>query len=178
MPGPVLQRAACSIRAKDSATLRHSSRSLSTPSGHPLDLSSGTLRVGLARLMRWGFREMRMAATSDRLLTWAPRVLGILVALFLGLFAFDAARGQNPVFDAAFEFVAHAIPAAFVLALVAAAWHRRWIGAVGFTAAALAYAVVMSRGRVDWILVISGPLLIVGVLFLWSWIHGRGVHTS
>lgn len=119
-----------------------------------------------------------MPATSDRLLTWAPRVLGILVALFLGLFAFDAARGQNPVFDAAFEFVAHAIPAAFVLALVAAAWHRRWIGAVGFTAAALASAVMMSRGRVDWIPVISGPLMIVGVLFLWSWIHGRGVHTS
>jgi hypothetical protein len=27
----------------------------------------------------------------------------------------------------------------------------------------------MSKGRVDWVLTISGPLLLVGALFLWSW---------
>ena len=119
-----------------------------------------------------------MRITSDRLLTWTPRVLGILVGLFLGLFALDAARGKNPIFDAVFDFVAHAIPAALVLALVAAAWRRAWVGAVGFSGLALAYAVMMSRGRLDWILVISGPLMVVGGLFLWSWIHHRAVHTS
>ena len=87
-----------------------------------------------------------MATTSDRLLTWTPRVLGILVGLFLGLFALDAGGGMNPIVDAVFDFAVHAIPAALVLALVAAVWRRAWMGAVGFTGLALAYAIMMSRG--------------------------------
>jgi hypothetical protein len=34
---------------------------------------------------------------------------------------------------------------------------------------AIVYAATMARGRMDWMLVISAPLAIVGALFLWSW---------
>jgi hypothetical protein len=40
---------------------------------------------------------------------------------------------------------------------------------VGFIGLAVAYAVMMSKGRLDWMLTISGPLLVVGALFGWSW---------
>ena len=31
-----------------------------------------------------------MTATSGRLLVWSPRIIGILVSLFIGMFALDA----------------------------------------------------------------------------------------
>jgi len=47
------------------------------------------------------------------------------------------------------------------------AWHRPWVGGVSFVLLAAAYALT-ARYRIDWIVAISGPLLIVGVLYLWS----------
>jgi len=49
---------------------------------------------------------------------------------------------------------------------------------VAFTGLAIVYAMTMSRGRLDWMLLISGPLAIVGVLFLWSWFHRVDLHGS
>ena len=39
---------------------------------------------------------------------------------------------------------------------------------MGFAAVALFYAAIMARGRVDWMLAISGPLQVTSLLFLWS----------
>ena len=63
----------------------------------------------------------------------------------------------------------HLIPAAFVLAVVVLAWRWPLLGAAGFLAAAALYAWTAPRGHLDWIAVISGPLTVVGVLYLWSW---------
>jgi hypothetical protein len=51
--------------------------------------------------------------------------------------------------------------------VVAVAWRRPWIGAAAFLLLAAAYALTVP-GRLDWILVISGPLFLVGMLYLWS----------
>lgn len=32
------------------------------------------------------------------------------------------------------------------------------------------------RGHLDWLLIISGPLLVVGVLYLLSWRHHAEIH--
>jgi hypothetical protein len=107
--------------------------------------------------------------TSAALLLWAPRVTGILMAAFLGLFALDAFDGRS--FLAALPaFAIHLIPSFLVLAVVAIAWKAEWIGAVAFLGLAVLYA-VMVRGRIDWVALISGPLVIIGVLFLASWRH-------
>ena len=62
--------------------------------------------------------------TSHTAFVWGPRIAGILVALFLALYA------------------------------------------------------AMARGRVDWIITVSGPLLLVGVLFLASWHHRARLHRN
>ena len=111
-----------------------------------------------------------MTATSARLLLWAPRVLGILTCLFLALFALDAFGSPKPLAGAAADFVIHLVPAAALLAIVFVSWQREWVGGITFLALAVTYALLVP-GRPDWILVISGPLLIVGALFLWSWRH-------
>ena len=97
-----------------------------------------------------------------------PRLLGIGVSVFLGLFALDAFRPGTPFARALTDFGIHLVPAAAVLAIVVLSWRRPWIGGVAFVLLAVAYA-LMVRFRLDWIIVISGPLLTVGVLFLWSW---------
>ena len=46
-------------------------------------------------------------------------------------------------------------------------WRWQWMSALGFIGLAALYAARV--GRLDWVLLISGPLLLVGLLFLWSW---------
>jgi len=112
-----------------------------------------------------------METTSARLLLWVPRVLGVLVSVFIGMFALDAFSGGKPFLQALPDFMIHLVPAVILLALVSASFRRPWIGAAAFTGLAILYAVTMSRGRLDWMLTISGPLLLVGALFLWSWLQ-------
>lgn len=114
-----------------------------------------------------------MTTTSDWLLLWSPRILGILVSVFIGMFALDAFSEGKPFPGALADFIVHLVPAFVLLAFVIAAFRRPWIGAVAFIGLAIAYA-AMAKARVDWMLAISGPLLAVGLLFFWSWfLRGR-----
>jgi hypothetical protein len=120
--------------------------------------------------------EENMTTTSDWLLLWSPRVLGILVSLFIGMFALDAFSEGKPLLTALPDAIVHLLPALVLLAVVLASFQRQWIGAVAFIGLAVVYAVSV-KGRLDWVLTISGPLLAVGLLFLWSWFH-RGRLTA
>jgi hypothetical protein len=106
---------------------------------------------------------------SGRALVWAPRILGIAVAFFIGVFALDAlVEGPRAI-------LLHLVPTFVLLLAVFLAWHRPWVGALVFVALAVVYAATVPA-RPDWILVISGPLLVVGLLFLWSWRQPTGSH--
>jgi hypothetical protein len=115
-----------------------------------------------------------MTKSSQTLLFWAPRVGGLLVAAFLALFALDAFN-ENSLGAALAAFAIHLLPSLLVLAVVAIAWQFEWIGAIAFLGLAVLYA-MMVRGRMDWVIAISGPLALVGVLFLVSWRHHVDLH--
>ena len=91
---------------------------------------------------------------------WSPRILAIVVCLFLGLFALDA--GTVP------DFAVHVAPVLVLLVIVGISWRWEWVGGLVFPGVAAAYAYV-ARDHVSWVLVVSAPLLIVGLLYLWSW---------
>jgi hypothetical protein len=110
-----------------------------------------------------------MTVTPASLLLWSPRVAGVLVSLFIGMFALDAFSEGKPFFQALPDFLIHVIPALVLLVIVGASFRWPWIGAIAFIGLAALYAVTMSNGRLDWIVTISGPLLVVGALFVWSW---------
>jgi len=114
-----------------------------------------------------------MSEISDRLLLWSPRALGIVVSLFIGVFALDAFNPAKPILEALPDFAIHLVPALVILALVVASWQREWIGGLGFIGFAVLYSLAVGARHVDWVLAISGPLLVVGVLFLVSWQHRR-----
>ena len=108
-----------------------------------------------------------MTSVPGRFVFWAPRLGGLAMAVFLALFALDAVNGQSWT-QTVVEIAIHLFPSLLVLALVAVGWKFEWVGAIGFSALAFLYA-AMVRGRLDWISVISTPLLLVGLLFCASW---------
>ena len=114
--------------------------------------------------------------STQKLLLWGPRIAGIVVAAFLALFAMDAFNERAGV-SALPDFAIHLIPSLLVLAVVALAWRYQWIGAIAFIGLAVLYA-MMVRGRLDWIVAISGPLVLVGVLFLVSWHYHADLHAG
>jgi hypothetical protein len=122
-----------------------------------------------------------VTTTSARLLLWSPRVLGILLSAFLAMFALDVFNEGKTLNEALPDLAIHLLPAILLLIIIAASWRWEWVGGIAFAVLAVTYAASV-RGRLDWILVISGPLLTVGVLFLWSWryheeLHARRAHS-
>ena len=97
---------------------------------------------------------------------WAPQIFGILLTAFVALFALDSFDSRSFV-QALPDFAMHLIPAALVGVAVVLGLRFPWVGAGVALALAIAYA-VMVRGRADWILVISGPLALLAVLFALS----------
>jgi len=113
-----------------------------------------------------------MKKRSRTLLLWSPRILAILVCLLLSLFAMDAFGNGTSLSDALPQFAIHVAPMVMLLAVAGVSWRWEWVGGVVFTGLAILYAYI-ARSHVSWVLSISVPLLVVGVLFLWSW-HRHG----
>lgn len=111
-----------------------------------------------------------MSRRLDAFLLWCPRVLGIGLAAFLSLFALDAFGAGESVWHALPDFFIHLLPAAVVLVVVGLSWRRPWIGGMVFLGLAAIYA-ASAYTHPSWVMTISGPLLLVGVLFLLSWRH-------
>jgi hypothetical protein len=118
---------------------------------------------------------MEMTSTQN-LLLWGSRIAGIIVAAFLALFAMDAFNERAGV-SALPDFAIHLSPSLLVLAVVAVAWRYQWIGAIAFIGLAALYALA-ARDRLDWIVVVSTPLLVVGLLFLASWHHRTALNRN
>jgi hypothetical protein len=99
----------------------------------------------------------------------------MLMALFLSLFALDAFGKEQSFRESLAAVAIHLVPAAVLLVIVALSWRREWIGGVASIGLAAIYA-MMVRGRLDWVLVISAPLLVIGTAFLWSWARHSELH--
>jgi len=108
----------------------------------------------------------------SHIVLWLPRVFGVLVCVFLGMFSLDAFASGTPIGEAILGFAVHIAPVLIFFAIVVLSWRRPLVGGVAFTVLAAAYA-LSARGRVSWIVVIGVPLLMLGILNLWSWRVGR-----
>jgi len=107
-----------------------------------------------------------MTKSGVAVLTWTPRIAGLAMAVFLGLFALDAFSGRTPL-EAIPAFAMHLLPALVVLAAVVLAWRFPLLGAAAFAVLAAGYG-VMVHWRLDWVAAIAGPLVAIGLLFLLS----------
>ena len=111
-----------------------------------------------------------MGPTAKRILFWEPRILTILLATFLSLFALDVFTGETGIWEELLTLIIHLTPVYLVVIALVIAWKWEWVGAVVFFGLAIMY-VVMSGGRQHWsaYAVISGTLMVIGALFGVGW---------
>jgi hypothetical protein len=101
-------------------------------------------------------------------LYWTPRVLCLLFVLLLGSFAFDVFTQDRGAAGSMPALLVHLVPTAAVLLALLVSWNHEWMGGLLFLALAAGFA-FFAQGRMGWILAISGPMVLVGVLFLVDW---------
>ena len=115
---------------------------------------------------------------AGRILFWAPRILAVLFAIFLGTFALDVFAEPRGFWRTLGALLLHLVPTFLVLLAVLVAWWREWIGAVLFIGLAVLYvALTWGRFPLSTYLSIAGPLTLLGLLFLAEWIH-RNQHAA
>jgi len=113
-----------------------------------------------------------MNGAAKRLLFWAPRVLCMVFAAFIGIFAADAFQEGVPAWQVALALLMHLLPTFLVLLVLALSWRREWVGGALFIASGLLYLLwARSKPFFGWevVLLIAAPLVLVGVLFLLGW---------
>lgn len=102
-----------------------------------------------------------------KVLFWAPRVLGVLFAIFISLFALDVFMEGYGFWEMIIALLMHLIPTAIFLLVLVVAWRWERIGGFLFIALGVLYiALFWSPDRLPGYLIISGPLFLVGFLFL------------
>jgi hypothetical protein len=119
-----------------------------------------------------------MKATSKRLLFWTPRVLCLLFAAFISIFALDVFEEGFGGWKTVVALLMHLIPTFLVLLVLAVSWRWEWVGALLFGGLAVGY-VALFWGRFHWsaYAAISGPLCLVGLLFFFNWLCRGELHS-
>lgn len=100
-------------------------------------------------------------------LIWIPRVLVILLALFMLLMSADSFEGNGSLGSKLLGFFIHNIPTLVLAIIIWLTWHRPLIAALIFVAMGAAFAIAFETyNRWDTFLTISGAPILAGLLFL------------
>jgi len=112
-----------------------------------------------------------MKSFFKMLFIWLPRIFCILFAAFISIFALDVFSENYTPLQIIEGLLIHLIPTCIIIAVLILSWKWQWIGAVSFTALAFAY-IIMTHWKQHWsaYLLISGSLLLLGILFLIGWL--------
>lgn len=119
-----------------------------------------------------------MKRPAKRTLFWAPRILGILFAVFVSLFALDVFGEGYGFWETILALLIHLIPTALILIVLAISWRWEWVGGILFIGLGAFYIVDNPGFHPSAYLVISGPLFLVGVLFLVNWLYRAELRAS
>lgn len=119
-----------------------------------------------------------MTKPVKNILFWTPRILCILFSIFISLFAFDVFTSGYTIWQTLLALIMHLIPAFLILCVLAFSWNREWIGGILFIALGI-YYIAMAWGKFDLAayFIISGPLFLIGILFLINWFYKSEIQT-
>jgi hypothetical protein len=120
-----------------------------------------------------------MKTPLKRLLFWTPRILCLLFAAFISIFAADVFGQGYGFWQTVLALLMHLIPTWIVLIVLAISWRWEWVGGTLFIALGALY-LIKFWGRFHWsaYLCIAGPLLLVGALFFLNWLCRKELRTS
>ncbi len=109
-----------------------------------------------------------------KIIMWTPRVLAIIIIIFVALMAFDGFVPSGTPVNFSFSFFISLLPAiVFLLALILA-WFYKLAGGITYIilGAAMNFFVHVNINELSF-LTLSSPVLVVGVLFLLSHFYDR-----
>lgn len=118
-----------------------------------------------------------MGTDRYKVLEWTPRVLAIVYAIFLSLFAFDVWEMDGTFWERLGGFLIHLAPTYAILAALVVAWRWPLLGGSIFVALAVTFSVLFGWER-EWqaFLLLGAPPVIIGLLFLWDgWLKRQQV---
>jgi len=111
--------------------------------------------------------------TKNNILHWSPRILSILFVCFLCLFSLDALNGYNGI-ATLFPLFMHLLIPLIMLVATIVAWKKDLVGMTVFFFFAVYYVYTVGLDRHwSWYVSISGPALLIGVLYLLNWLCER-----
>ncbi len=113
-----------------------------------------------------------MNQITKRILYWTPRILTLLFAAFVSMFALDVFGEQHGFWQTLQALAIHLIPTYLLLLVLVVTWRWEWVGAVVFPTLG-AWYVSWAWTRFPWMTsaIMAGPLFLVGALFLLNWIY-------
>jgi len=113
----------------------------------------------------------------NRFIYWTPRILTILFLLFLAMFSLDVISPEYTFWEIMLGLFMHNIPVFVLLTVLIISWKYEIVGGVLFIAAGLFYILLLLKNfqhhMIYWILFISGPAFLIGILFLINWFKKR-----
>ena len=105
---------------------------------------------------------------KDKEIYWLPRILAIIFTICISLFALDAFDGSG-FLTVLLSFLIHLFPTYVMLVAIWIAWKKEKVGGYLFLLlGAVFIAMTLGKAILTVYLFISGPLFLIGVLFLWS----------
>jgi hypothetical protein len=118
-----------------------------------------------------------MKPSVRHLLFWSPRVLGLLFAGFLGVFALDVFNEGYGFWSTILALLIHLIPAEIVVVAILVSWRWDWVGAALLATGGAYYALTNLR-HPDWILLISGPAFLISLLLFMNWVFRKELRAT
>ncbi|MDR3666978.1 MAG: hypothetical protein P4L35_09060 [Ignavibacteriaceae bacterium] len=118
-----------------------------------------------------------MNKSKKTILFWAPRLLTILYAIFLSIFALDVFNGGYGIWKTLLDLFLHLIPAFLILIILIFSWKWEWVGSIFYIFLGAYYIFTnWHKLRIDVFFLVPFPLFLIGVLFLIGWLKKKEVN--
>lgn len=110
-----------------------------------------------------------MTHATSRFITWFPRILAIVFAAFISIFALDALDGHDSIWTQLWHILMHLILSFAVLAALWLAWYRRIFGGLLFMILGMVFTIHFGTWKeTELFLMFSFPLFVAGLAFIFS----------
>ena len=103
----------------------------------------------------------------EKVIYWTPRVLSILLILFVSLFALDAFSEGAKWWEMIIGFIIHLVPSFLLVIALVMAWNWPRNGGTFFLALGITFVVFFwSPGNMTGAIMTSVPSFVIGLLFV------------
>ncbi len=106
----------------------------------------------------------------NTIIKWTARILAMAFAAFISIFAADVFEESLSFWQTALALTMHLIPTFLIILIIVLSWKWELVGGIAFSALGLTY-IIMAWGKFALVayFMISGPLFIMGILFIIGW---------